>query len=242
MTDPRQLVSDPSIPALLRADLAAVREAPEPYDVPRGLSRFEAHLEAASAASAATGAKRFFSRARAPFFGGAAAIVAGVAVAAVAVRPVGGPSAPLPAAAHPDTRPIPSGLPPRNEAPEPPAASADATAIPSPPRPSGGAPARSAGEGRRPPANVAEELLQLQDVRAASMQHPSEAVRLANEGHRRFPHGMLRQERESIAIDALARMGRADEAQTRARAFAKQYPTSPFAERARAIADESGNR
>jgi hypothetical protein len=39
---------------------------------------------------------------------------------------------------------------------------------------------------------------------------------------------MLTQEREIIAIEALRRLGRADEAKRRAQAFSKTYPNSTF--------------
>ncbi|CAN90714.1 hypothetical protein sce0557 [Sorangium cellulosum So ce56] len=42
-----------------------------------------------------------------------------------------------------------------------------------------------------------------------------------------FPNGVLRQEREVLAIDVLAARGNAQEAKRRAQAFVKQYPKSP---------------
>ena len=49
----------------------------------------------------------------------------------------------------------------------------------------------------------------------------------AVERHQRdFPHGQLVEEREAIAIQALARLGRADEAWTRASRFHRRYPHS----------------
>lgn len=41
-----------------------------------------------------------------------------------------------------------------------------------------------------------------------------------------FPKGVLRQEREVLAIDVLAARGNVQEAERRAQAFVKQYPGS----------------
>jgi hypothetical protein len=62
-----------------------------------------------------------------------------------------------------------------------------------------------------------------QDALGAS---PTRALALADEEARRFPRGILRQEGEVIAIDALMRLGRRDAAEERARAFRIAYPTS----------------
>jgi outer membrane protein assembly factor BamD (BamD/ComL family) len=47
----------------------------------------------------------------------------------------------------------------------------------------------------------------------------------------RFPGGALGQERETLAIEALARSGRRAEASARASAFLRAHPTSTFADR-----------
>jgi hypothetical protein len=52
----------------------------------------------------------------------------------------------------------------------------------------------------------------------------------------RFPGGVLTQEREALAIEALARSGRRGEAAARAAAFLQAYPTSPLASRVQAFA------
>jgi hypothetical protein len=53
---------------------------------------------------------------------------------------------------------------------------------------------------------------------------------------RAVPGGILGQEREALAIEALAKSGRASEAQARARAFLQAYPQSPHAARIEAFA------
>lgn len=58
--------------------------------------------------------------------------------------------------------------------------------------------------------------------------NPRGALDFTLEHARRFPSGALAQEREVIAIDALARMGRTQEARARAAAFLAAYPSSAY--------------
>lgn len=51
----------------------------------------------------------------------------------------------------------------------------------------------------------------------------------------RCPDGAFVQERERIAIEALARLGRTDEASARADAFERRYPSSPHLRRIRSL-------
>ncbi|WP_437906900.1 tetratricopeptide repeat protein [Sorangium sp. So ce327] len=53
-----------------------------------------------------------------------------------------------------------------------------------------------------------------------------------------FPNGVLRQEREVLAIDVLAARGNAQEAKRRAQAFVKQYPKSPHSAKLRRFLDQ----
>jgi hypothetical protein len=55
---------------------------------------------------------------------------------------------------------------------------------------------------------------------------------------RRFPDGILLQEREALTISALAELGRSSEASARARAFLRAFPQSPHAERVRRAVGE----
>ncbi|HMJ14286.1 MAG TPA: hypothetical protein VK524_22880 [Polyangiaceae bacterium] len=72
----------------------------------------------------------------------------------------------------------------------------------------------------------ADEAALLRRAQAVLKSNPSRALALTQEHRRRFPKGALVQEREVIAIDALARLGRGGEASTRARNFDEQYPGS----------------
>lgn len=49
------------------------------------------------------------------------------------------------------------------------------------------------------------------------------------DGNRRFAGGAFREERDAIAVDALARLGREAEARRAAATFLSTYPTSPLA-------------
>ncbi|WP_437279569.1 tetratricopeptide repeat protein [Sorangium sp. So ce375] len=53
-----------------------------------------------------------------------------------------------------------------------------------------------------------------------------------------FPKGVLRQEREVLAIDVLAARGNAQEAKRRAQAFVKQYPKSPHSAKLKRFLDQ----
>ncbi|HEX3855657.1 MAG TPA: tetratricopeptide repeat protein, partial [Polyangiaceae bacterium] len=55
--------------------------------------------------------------------------------------------------------------------------------------------------------------------------------------HKKFPKGMLRQEREVLAIEVLAARGNADAARQRARAFIAAHPESPHSAQLNRFAD-----
>jgi hypothetical protein len=57
------------------------------------------------------------------------------------------------------------------------------------------------------------------------------ALSLIDKIAERFPAGRLGQEREALAIEALARAGRTSEASARARAFLSMHRDSPHAAR-----------
>jgi hypothetical protein len=56
---------------------------------------------------------------------------------------------------------------------------------------------------------------------------PASALALTDEDANRFPSGALAPEREVLAIEALAQLGRLPEARTRFTAFRTEYPQSP---------------
>ncbi len=64
---------------------------------------------------------------------------------------------------------------------------------------------------------------------------PGRALSLADEYKRRFRDGILRQEADVVAIDALVRLGRKGDAEARAAAFRAGYPGSPHERRIAAL-------
>jgi hypothetical protein len=82
-----------------------------------------------------------------------------------------------------------------------------------------------------------EESRRLTEARDALRRgDASGALSRLEELQRAVPGGILGQEREALAIEALARSGRSAEAQVRARAFLQAYPQSPHATRVEAFA------
>lgn len=83
-----------------------------------------------------------------------------------------------------------------------------------------------------PPAKAKREAVSedalLRLAHDALATNPRGALDFTLEHVRRFPSGALAQEREVIAIDALARMGRTQEARARAAAFLAAYPNSAY--------------
>jgi hypothetical protein len=78
-----------------------------------------------------------------------------------------------------------------------------------------------------PPAQLSEADL-LEQARGALKGDPARALARANEHRSRFPGGVLVQEREVIAIQALRQLGRTAEADRRTEAFEKAFPGSAF--------------
>lgn len=132
-----------------------------------------------------------------------------------------------PAATAVQARTAPSvTAPPATSVSEPPVATAPA---------SNGAPASSetapsaARPAIAPPFRPAESEAEfLERARGALSQSPAAALSLANQHRARFPAGVLAEEREVIAIEALKRLGRTAEAERRVEAFARRFPGSAY--------------
>lgn len=71
----------------------------------------------------------------------------------------------------------------------------------------------------------------LTQAHAALRDEPARALRLSNEHRARFPHGALAQERELLAIRALERMGRTQQAAARRARALRELPRSIALER-----------
>ena len=70
------------------------------------------------------------------------------------------------------------------------------------------------------------EVQLLERAQDALRSRPEEALALCNDHKKRFPSGMLVQEREVIAIEALVKTARKDEARAQADRFKKRFPGS----------------
>lgn len=215
LEDPPRLLDSPDEPLGLREALrGAEADLGSPAQISRVAGRLGPLLGAAGSA------------------GGTAAAVSGAVKAsalALAVVVVGGgawllggtrssPSAPAALQSAPAQAPVAvpaaPALPPVSAvAAEPaPAESATPSALP---------------QKISPPAGPSEADL-LEEARALLARDPARALARANQTAARYPRGVLVQEREVIAIQALRRLGRDAEAERRARAFAKAFPGSAF--------------
>jgi hypothetical protein len=116
-------------------------------------------------------------------------------------------------------------------APATPVAAAPSEAAPSEPaadnKAASPAPAAHLPSKPTPPAAPSEADL-LEQARSSLKSDPARALARANEAASRYPRGVLVQEREVLAIQALRRLGRSAEADRRAEAFAKAFPGSAF--------------
>jgi hypothetical protein len=74
-----------------------------------------------------------------------------------------------------------------------------------------------------------EETALMEGIRKAVKTDPQTAVKLADEGEQRFPDSPLREERESLAIDALINLQKMGSARGRADFFLRRYPSGKFA-------------
>ena len=123
-------------------------------------------------------------------------------------------------ASAPTVGPVPSEVPVAT-----PSAGAASSAS-EPPKAEPKASAARSSHGVARPAGSEAELLE--SARNALATSPARAFSLAEQHRTLFPGGVLAQEREVIAIEALKRLGRTDEATRRAADFARRYPGSAY--------------
>lgn len=223
--DPSRLSDSPAEPAGLRESLrAASADVGSDAQLARLADRLGpllgpvAPLAPAAAASKALGLKLGLA--------GAALVMAGGGAWLLASSP---PSPALSAAAPTQARPDPAPGPAAVVAP--PAAPLDPSpSVEEPPKPLPSAANHAKGSAKPSPA-VAQptEAELLEQARSALKADPARALQRANEHAARFPRGVLVQEREVLAIQALRRLGRSAEAERRAEVFTKAFPGSAFA-------------
>jgi len=163
--------------------------------------------------------------------------VEGPAVVATSIRSSAPPSANASRVVV-EAAPTAEPSPPENVAPS-------ATAVrPSAPRPTVSAPHAVVAAPVLDPAPSAPtappetELGLLKRALGLVATRPLEALRALDESAARFPHGLLEQEREVLAIEALMKAGRVDEARTRAAAFRAAFPHSALDRRVGVLVGE----
>jgi hypothetical protein len=113
----------------------------------------------------------------------------------------------------------PPPAPAKEEPPAPVESAAPATS-------SSGAEPRPSRFSMLKPATSEAELLGRAQAAVAS--NPALSLQLCHEHKASFPHGMMVQEREVIAIEALVRAGRREAAAARAERFRKAFPSSAY--------------
>lgn len=151
-------------------------------------------------------------------------VAAGVATTFVVMR---SSSVPVPVPVSSSPAPVAVVVPDSAPVQFAPISSSESVTAPAVPTPHASRPA--------PPDDPEEEarlLHRAQDELAAS---PARTLATCQEHARRFPRGLLAQEREVLAIDALVRLGRRGEATRRAETFSRAYPSSSHRRRIDAL-------
>jgi hypothetical protein len=221
--DPSRLFDSPSVPAGLRDVLrVASTDVGTDAQVARLAQKLGPLLGPVGPALPAAAAGKALGLKLA--LAGAALIVAGggawLLASSPSARPPSAPTkSPVSSSAKPESATI-------KTTPEAPAAPAAASIAEPAAAPSVG-PAKLPGK-PTPPAQPSEAEL-LEQARSALKGDPARALQRANEHAARFPRGVLVQEREVLAIQALRKLGRSAEADRRTEAFAKAFPGSAFA-------------
>ncbi len=93
---------------------------------------------------------------------------------------------------------------------------------------------RSHGSSDSTPAPI-DEIELIDRARAVLARNPAQALQLANRHASEFPEGVVADEREVIAIEALHRLDRNEQARARAERFERMRPGSPYRSRIRAL-------
>lgn len=246
--NPLRLLDDPSLPDALREDLAEAAGQPlPPVDMAAGLASLKASIGASASAGASAGAAaEAAALAHGSWWGGALIGLGAGLVGAAAIwlapplahSPEPPPSSRVEVSAA-TTTPTASPAPTLRSTPAPTSAAAAAQVSSAAPRAplAVSAPSASASAPPEITDGPSQELALLVRIKQSAASDPALAVALVDEGHRRFPRGSFYQERESIAVLALAQLGRTNEARARAKHFLDAHSESPYAERLRSIAD-----
>jgi hypothetical protein len=225
----------PHVPATLEGVVSAARQDRTSLS---SLSRLADQVEQRAAATAPSSLRRRLAPSRVVTVAALASAAAFGVFAATQVLGDRSPSVVTPGEIGSPSRPEPADTAARMPAPlathsidhEPAIPSIDVRSLPDPKTPPE---MRKVGPEHVKavlPEEASEDAL-LHRAHAASSSDPRQALALTAEHARRFPNGMLAHEREVLAIEALARLGRRDDARARATAFSASYPGSPYQSR-----------
>jgi hypothetical protein len=88
-----------------------------------------------------------------------------------------------------------------------------------------------------PEVSGPSELALMKQAQALTGTNPTQALALCAEHQQRFARGVLAEEREAIAVEALLRLGQKTEAQARARRFLRDHPGSAYRARMQTALD-----
>jgi hypothetical protein len=235
--DPVRWIDDPSVSGELRKAMACAAAAPRaPSDTSAALDKLRAKLteHPTERKGSALGTKAGW------IVLGGAFLVGGIAAYPRANPPTRPVAAPTTAVIEPprstETTPVP-----RDPEPEPvftptSLAAPAPSARPSSPRAapvtirvaSPVATLHMDTDASAPPGDESDELARVARARRHLRTDPTEALRLLSDLDRTHPRGIMLEERGVLAIDALVREGRLDEARARARQFLRAYPRSPY--------------
>jgi hypothetical protein len=215
----RRLFEDPELPAGLREDLVRSRDAAHDYPAHAKLAQLQAALSDPTRQPLERGSlwravHPGWKLAALLALGGASAFVARPAERAPQPRPQTASTPAQPSAAAPVAPPAPPDAAEPVEPPVPP----EGAAPPTPESPAAATAPQSSSSRR--------EIAQLVRIRALLAEDPLAAYRLALRSEREFPRGLLTEERQALAIVALAKSGSRDGAVTKARDFFTRYPHS----------------
>jgi hypothetical protein len=217
--------------AAYATDLAVAGKTKLAYDAEKGHALLVAAISSPAAAGVA--APRWATWKIGLAAAGAIA-VGGALVAALHHR---GPPVAVPPPPVPEAPAVVENAPPMPDAGLAPSSSAPPVAAPSTltAHSSSSSPRASASSG----SSLAEETVNLAKIRATAASDPASALGMISDANQRFARGVFREEREAIAIGALARLGRASEARARGQRFLDTYPASALAAQVRRDANLS---
>lgn len=255
-SDPIRLMDDPASGPALRGDLGiATGAAVAGLDMAGGLATLEASVAAQAGTTgvvAPVGAAAGLSTLSKVAIAGA--LVLGGVVAWVGLRrpdpePVQAPTVGQANVETPVQTAAPTPLPTPAAVPEAPKSAA--AVVPSVPEeevePALSEPGPEARPKKHKASHKKAETPSVEDVRAeASLvdrakrslaSAPSMALELTDEAKRDFPNGMLVEEREAIAVQALAKLGRTEQAKQRGERFLSRYARGAHASAVRSALD-----